>query len=107
MVVAPTGISALSVNAQTIHSFFKFPVPHWKMKNLRRDNVEIYKKLEILIIDEISMVRADLFDKMSNFLKVNRGVYDKPGVQDGDMFQLAQDESFYYKLYRLPYFFKF
>ena len=93
VVLAPTGIAALNVSGQTIHSFFKLPPklidPHELTK---RKNHYLYKKLQLLIIDEISMVRADLMDCIDIFLRVNR---DDPrpfgGVQIvvfGDLFQL-------------------
>lgn len=92
-VVAPTGLAALNVGGQTIHSFFGLPPkmidPHELTK---RRNHKFYKKLKLLIIDEISMVRADLMDCMDIFLRNNIEV-DEPfgGVQlvvFGDLFQL-------------------
>ena len=64
-VVAPTGVAALNVSGQTIHSFFRFP-PRLLDTNdiVKVKNRRLYKNLEILIVDEISMVRADMFDNM-------------------------------------------
>ncbi len=116
IVLAPTGVSALNVRGQTIHSFFGFPprmFPKSEIKK-RRDR-RLYRNLELLIIDEISMVRADLLDHIDYFLRTNR---DSPlpfgGVQVvffGDLFQLppvvAQDQEawLYHSLYATPYFF--
>lgn len=92
-VVAPTGIAALNVKGQTIHSFFKLP-PRMIMPSEvhKAKDRRLYKNMDILIIDEISMVRADLLDNIDIFLRKNREV-DQPfgGVQVllfGDMFQL-------------------
>lgn len=93
VVVAPTGIAALNVKGQTIHSFFGFPPrpmgPHEIKK--RRDR-RLFQQMQTLVIDEISMVRADMLDNIDIFLRVNR---DNPepfgGLQVvffGDLFQL-------------------
>jgi DNA replication protein DnaC len=79
-VLAPTGVAALNVQGQTIHSFFGFPprivTPgEASRKVTRKDLLRIYKNLDVLIIDEISMVRADLLDGMDKFLRVNRENY--------------------------------
>ncbi len=93
VVLAPTGIAALNVGGQTIHSFFKFPPKMIDPKELtKRKNHKFYKKLKLLIIDEISMVRADMMDCIDIFLRNN--IEDpRPfgGVQlvvFGDLFQL-------------------
>ncbi|MDX1913122.1 MAG: AAA family ATPase, partial [Saprospiraceae bacterium] len=96
-VLAPTGVAALNVQGQTIHSFFGFPprivTPGEAARKVtRKDLLRIYKNLEVLVIDEISMVRADLLDGMDKFLRVNRENF-RPfgGVQVvffGDLFQL-------------------
>jgi len=93
VVVAPTGIAALNVGGQTIHSFFGFPpriVPPEEIT--KRRNHKLYKKIDILVIDEISMVRADMLDNIDRFLRNNR---ENPvpfgGCQVvffGDLFQL-------------------
>ncbi len=93
-VVSPTGVSALNVGGQTIHSFFRIkpgPIDLSEIKRIRGNG--IYKALEILIIDEISMVRADLMDAISVSLDINRRNSGVPfgGVQVvavGDLFQL-------------------
>ncbi|MBP6826188.1 MAG: AAA family ATPase, partial [Saprospiraceae bacterium] len=76
-VLAPTGVAALNVQGQTIHSFFGFPprviTPQEAARRVsRKDLLRLYKNLEILVIDEISMVRADILDGMDKFLRVNR-----------------------------------
>ncbi len=92
-VVAPTGVAALNVRGQTIHSFFGFPGKLMRGKDVRkRARRGLYEKLETLIVDEVSMVRADLLDRIDEFLRLNRE-NDRPfgGVQlvmFGDLFQL-------------------
>ena len=95
-VLAPTGVAALNVKGQTIHSFFKFKpgITPDRVKKLRSDdNKSIYRKLDIIVIDEISMVRADLLDCVDRFLRLNGPDSDKPfgGIQMafiGDLYQL-------------------
>lgn len=115
-VVAPTGIAALNVGGQTIHSFFKLPP---KMINpgelTKRKNHRFYKKLKLLIIDEISMVRADLMDCIDVFLRANKEVNEPFGgvqlVVFGDLFQLPPVVSSQFERqiikekYGNPYFF--
>lgn len=115
-VVAPTGIAALNVGGQTIHSFFGFPPkPLGRQDIKKRRNRRLYTNLEVLVIDEISMVRADLLDNIDWFLRLNR---DNPspfgGVQVvffGDLFQLppvvtSGPEAMRFQLeYSSPYFF--
>lgn len=70
-VVAPTGVAAMNAGAQTIHSFFHFPSVFLDAKNLpegRRFGV-LYSRMTRLVIDEISMVRADLLDAMDARLR--------------------------------------
>lgn len=92
--VAPTGVAALNAEAQTIHSFFRFPHTILDAKNLSRDgNFGIlYRRMKRLVIDEISMVRADLIDAIDARLRDLRED-DRPfgGVQIvmvGDFLQL-------------------
>lgn len=95
VVVAPTGVAALQVKGVTIHSFFKFPprfiFPEQDIKKLK--DRRLYSKLRLLIIDEVSMVRADMIDAIDLFLRVNGPNERVPfgGVQVlfvGDLFQL-------------------
>ena len=114
-VVAPTGIAAINAGGETIHSFLQLAfgpfVPgsaggfgsqpenvsdkHSLLARLRlrETKIQMLRKLDLLIIDEVSMVRADLLDAMDLVLRHVRKKYDKPfgGVQMlfiGDMFQL-------------------
>ncbi len=117
VVLAPTGIAALNVQGQTIHSFFGFPAKPLTRKDIKkRKSRKIYQNLEMLIIDEISMVRADLLDSIDFFLRLNRDNVIDPfgGVQVvffGDLFQLppvvsSDVEAMLFKLYyESPYFF--
>ena len=95
VVVAPTGVAALQVKGVTIHSFFRLPprliFPEEDIKPLR--DKRLYKDIRLLIIDEISMVRADVVDAMDLFLRENGPQKGKPfgGIQVmfvGDLFQL-------------------
>src|SRR5271155_5548699 len=64
VVLAPTGVAALNVKGQTIHSFFHFKpdITIDKIKPAGRFGSGMYKAIDTIIIDEISMVRADLLD---------------------------------------------
>ena len=120
-VLAPTGVAALNVQGQTIHSFFGFPpriiTPSEGARRVtRKDLLRIYRNLEILIIDEISMVRADMLDGMDKFLRVNRENFRPFGgvkvVFFGDLFQLPPvvtrdpvESSYFQEYYETPYFF--
>ena len=114
-VVAPTGVAALNVQGQTIHSFFRLKPAFVDIKALKpmRYN-RVLKALELLIIDEISMVRADIFEGIDHSLRLARKI-DKPfgGVQVcviGDLFQLppivgSNEKEFFAELYASPFFF--
>lgn len=92
--VAPTGIAAINVGGQTIHSFFKLPPRLIRPEDIKlRRNAAILKKLELLIIDEVSMVRSDVMDAIDQTLRINRGQRHRPfgGVRVamfGDLHQL-------------------
>jgi predicted ATP-dependent serine protease len=79
VVVAPTGVAALNVHGVTFHSFFRFPP-----RVITSDDIQtvtdrrLYSKLELLIIDEISMVRADMMDGIDKFLRINGRDPQKP-----------------------------
>ncbi|WP_346863881.1 DEAD/DEAH box helicase [uncultured Draconibacterium sp.] len=95
VVLAPTGIAALNVSGQTIHSFFRFPPKLITAESIQPDYVraELFRKLEMVIIDEISMVRSDLMNGIDIALRKNRNRMNEPfgGVQMvliGDLFQL-------------------
>ena len=92
VVLAPTGVAALNVKGQTIHSFFRLKPGFVDSAAIKPNRQRLLKELELLIIDEISMVRADVFDGIDRSLRLARG-NDKPfgGVQIcviGDLFQL-------------------
>lgn len=73
-VIAPTGIAALSAGGQTIHSFFGLPPQMINLDEIfpKHKLESICRRLDFLIIDEISMVRADLMDAIDKTLRVNR-----------------------------------
>ena len=117
VVLAPTGVSALNVQGQTVHSFFGFPpryIPKTDIKPRRAK--ALYQKLDTVIIDEISMVRADMLDNIDFFLRMNGKQPEKPfgGVQMiffGDLFQLPpivaspEEQHIFQTEYKSPYFF--
>jgi len=117
VILAPTGLAAINVHGQTIHSFFKTPprlVDPLQIKVSR--NPEIFRRIETIVIDEVSMVRADLMDGIDATLRINRGRPNTPfgGVQVvsfGDLFQLppvvkeAELKQFFATRYGSPYFF--
>jgi ATP-dependent exoDNAse (exonuclease V) alpha subunit len=118
IVLAPTGVAALNVTGQTIHSFFGFE-PQIAVSDTRRlaaitTKPELYQRLEMIVIDEVSMVRADLLDCVDSFLKaVRHDLSPFGGVQMvfiGDLYQLPpvvkglEREALAGK-YRTPYFF--
>ena len=119
VILAPTGVAALNVKGQTIHSFFKFR-PNMTPARVRKlrssdDGKNIYHKLDTIVIDEISMVRADLLDCVDKFLRLNGPNENKPfgGIQMifiGDLHQLSpvvtgDDKEIFTTLYKTPYFY--
>ncbi len=94
IVLAPTGIAALNVSGQTIHSFFRFPPSIINPSSIKPDKrTNLFKSMQMLIIDEVSMVRADLMHGIDISLRRNRNRLNEPfgGVQMvfiGDLFQL-------------------
>ena len=107
VVLAPTGIAAVNVGGQTMHSFFKIPFKPLlpddpdisnitrlrKMLRYTKEKVKLIRELELIIIDEISMVRADVIDFVDRILRVYSGNMREPfgGKQlllVGDIFQL-------------------
>jgi ATP-dependent DNA helicase PIF1 len=116
VVLAPTGVAAINIGGQTIHSFFKFPPRLIQRDTIRRRrNTDIIEKLDAVIIDEVSMVRADLMDGIDYALRLNRHQMKKPfgGAQViffGDLFQLppvVEDsiKAILEEQYATPYFF--
>jgi len=121
IVVAPTGVAAINAGGVTIHSFFQLPltpfVPGAKVESkfeFGRDKRKIIASIDLLIIDEISMVRADLLDAIDAVLRRFRQ-HHLPfgGVQllmIGDLAQLTpvvtpEDERMLKPYYETPYFF--
>jgi len=117
VVLAFTGVAAVNVQGQTIHSFFKFH-PQTTIDSIRRrwgDGANIYRKIDTIVIDEVSMVRADLLDFVDKSMRLNGRDSKKPfgGVQIlavGDLFQLPpivtkDEERFFTEVYRSQYFF--
>jgi len=119
VVLAPTGVAALNVKGQTIHSFFRFK-PHVTLQSikklkLREEGDSIYKKLDAIVIDEVSMVRADLLDCMDKFMMLNGRTRKKPfgGIQMifiGDLYQLppvvtGKEKEIFTTHYTSPWFF--
>ena len=118
VVVAPTGVAALNVNGMTIHKFFSFPI-HVTLDLIHEEYYpkyrEVMKKLKVLVIDEISMVRADLLDCVDLALRKFGPSKTKPfgGVQlifIGDLLQLSpilkgDEKEYIEENYDTPYFF--
>ncbi len=116
-ILAPTGIAAINVGGQTIHSFFRFPPRLIQKDNIRRRrNSIIIQRLDTVIIDEVSMVRADVMDGIDYALRIGRDEMKLPfgGVQMvflGDLFQLPpvvekEAQDIFDQRYDSPYFFK-
>ncbi len=119
VVLAPTGVAALNVRGQTIHKFFHFYIDVTPDKIRRRQikprNPKLYKKLQTIIIDEVSMVRADLLDCIDAFLRLYGPQENQPfgGVQMifvGDLYQLPpvvsqESEAIFVDHYETSYFF--
>jgi hypothetical protein len=121
IVVAPTGVAAINAGGVTIHSFFQLPfspyVPGAKVESkfdFGREKRKIIASIDLLIIDEISMVRADLLDAIDSVLRRFRN-HSLPfgGVQllmIGDLQQLTpvvtpDEEQLLKQYYDTPYFF--
>ena len=74
VVLAPTGLAAVNVGGQTIHSFFGFPPRLIRPDDIRRSrNGRLMRRLKLIIIDEVSMVRSDLMWAIDQSLRLNRG----------------------------------
>lgn len=132
-VVAPTGVAAINAGGVTIHSMFQLPTKtflpshdflqderftNWKIlpqtQKLRKERRELFIELDLLVIDEISMVRADLLDAIDFTLRrIRKSTEAFGGVQllvIGDLFQLSPvvkqaDWSELHKYYSSPFFF--
>jgi len=118
VVLAPTGVAALNVKGETIHSFFHFkpgitPKDAEKKAKKNIDNA-LYKKIDTILIDEISMVRADLLDCIDTFLRTFLNSDQPFGniqmVFIGDLYQLPpvvtnHEREMFSKYYESPFFF--
>ncbi|MDR2385481.1 MAG: HRDC domain-containing protein [Tannerella sp.] len=123
IVVAPTGVAAINARGVTIHSFFQLPfgplvgverMEESRKKLFNRNKINIIRSLDLLVIDEISMVRADMLDAIDYVLKRYRN-RRKPfgGVQllmIGDLQQLSpvvknDENALLRQYYETPYFF--
>ena len=119
MVLAPTGVAALNVKGLTVHSFFNFhiDITPEKIKKQKKTpkNPQIYKKLKTLVIDEVSMLRADLLDCIEAFLSrwgpvKNRSFGGVQMVFVGDLYQLppvvtSTEKQLFSSHYKTPFFF--
>ena len=124
VVVAPTGVAAINAGGVTIHSFFQFPLAPYipgssfstkdEKYRFSKEKKNIIRTLDLLVIDEISMVRADLLDQIDAVLRLHKDRH-RPfgGVQllmIGDLSQLApvvkdSEWALLREYYRTPYFF--
>lgn len=119
VVLAPTGVAAANIGGRTIHSFCGIG-PSSSMTKANKLNPhdphkEVVEHLDMVIIDEASMVRADLFDYFDKFLRVNRNEPKQAfgGVQIvlvGDLYQLSpvvttNEQYLFSRSYGTPYFF--
>ena len=122
LVLAPTGIAAIAVGGQTMHSFFGFPMqamgPHTEI-SLSNEKFQILKETDTIIVDEASMVRSDMVDGMDRCLRMvfetNMPFGGKQVIFVGDLFQLppvvkegSADAEMLHDLYGagLPFFYK-
>ncbi|MDD5703202.1 MAG: DEAD/DEAH box helicase [Dehalococcoidales bacterium] len=115
--LAPTGVAALNIQGETVHSFFKFKpdITPEKVKKIKSRRKRIYRELDSIIIDEISMMRADLLDCVDQFMRLNGCDSKKPfgGAQMifiGDLYQLppvvtGHEREMFKLKYDSPYFF--
>ena len=128
VVLAPTGIAAINAGGSTLHSFFKLPfyplLPNdskYSVRNLRNtmkynsEKIKLLREVELIIIDEISMVRADIIDFIDKILRVyNRNMREPFGGKQlllvGDIYQLEpvvreDDKKLLSPLYSSNFFF--
>lgn len=128
VILAPTGIAAINAGGVTLHSFFKLPFhpltpedPRYAGRRLRdflrynKEHIKLLQQLELIVIDEISMVRADIIDFVDRILRHYTGNMRQPfgGKQMlliGDVFQLepvvkGDERDILNRFYPAPYFF--
>ncbi len=122
-VVAPTGVAAINAKGMTIHSFFQLPFGPFlpgserdasRQRKFSRDKIRLIRSLELLVIDEISMVRADLLDSIDDVLRRYKNRFQPFGgvqlLMIGDLHQLPpvvkdSDWNLLRTYYDTPYFF--
>lgn len=115
-VLAFTGLAAINVYGETIHSFFNFPLGFLEEARIGKNKkiADKINSIDVIVIDEISMVRADLIDAIDKSLRINRdATLPFGGIQMvfiGDLYQLPpvidnEVKDIYYKFYETPYFF--
>ncbi|MDD2702626.1 MAG: AAA family ATPase, partial [Candidatus Omnitrophica bacterium] len=117
VVLASTGVAAVNIRGQTIHSFFGFKpdITLQKVKKLKSKKERIFRELDAVVIDEISMVRADLLDCVDRFMRLNGRDGKMPfgGAQMifiGDLYQLppvvtTREKEIFSGHYKSPFFF--
>ena len=116
MVVAPTGVAALNIGGTTINSAFRIGFDTFPVIKESKDPrfKKLLKNLELLIIDEISMVRAPMLDAISETLQIHRNSSKPFGgihvLACGDLFQLPpvvkeNEETAIFERYQSVYFF--
>ena len=116
VVLAPTGIAALNIDGATIHSFFNFPGKILHQTDIRPKNhvLEKLKAVKSIIIDEVSMVRADAMDAIDISLRLSKNPEKPFGgtkmILIGDLHQLPPvvirgEQNYFENEYNSPYFF--
>lgn len=117
VVLAPTGVAALNVQGATIHSYFRFPPHILNREDIKKvQDQKLYSHLDVLILDEVSMIRADVIDAIDTFLRINGKDSQRPfgGTQVimvGDLFQLPpvvgtkEESTLFMRKYSSPFFF--
>lgn len=128
VILAPTGIAAINAGGSTMHSFFKLPFhpllpddPQYSPKRIRdtlrysSSHVKLLKEVELIIIDEISMVRADIIDFIDKVLRIyTRNIREPFGGKQillvGDVYQLepvvkSNEREILNRFYPNPFFF--
>ena len=128
IILAPTGIAAINAGGVTLHSFFKLPfhplLPNdvrYSVRNIRdtlkynKEKVKLIREVELIIIDEVSMVRADIIDFIDKVLRIyNHNMREPFGGKQmlfvGDIYQLEpvlkeEDRQLLSPFYKSGYFF--
>jgi ATP-dependent DNA helicase PIF1 len=117
VVAAPTGVAALNIGGQTLHSLFKLPIKFQDPVDINpsKSVLKLLSKIELLIIDEVSMLRADILDSIDYILRQAKESDEAFGgvqiVLFGDLYQLPpiindkELEAFFKERYLSHYFF--